>query len=577
MADACDEGFHALDIAAALARAVAARTGLAVDDAAAPELVRRIGGPAVVDELDVGPGSLGIAYEQALDAGHRHSMGVHYTPPLVARRLAEVALDAAAGEPLVCDPSVGGGAFLLGAAEVLEARGLDRTAIVRHHLWGVDVDQGAVQVADAALALWGSVDGEWVRADAHLVVGDTLTMGASAFGPRDDGFQVVLGNPPFQGQLSADTARSAAHGRRLRDRWDVATGPYADTAGFFLLAGLELADADGVVVLVQPQSILVTGDAAPIRAAVLQRAALQGLWTADTGVFDASVRVCAPMLRRGAVAGPVQRWTGASLTDAGTVAAPTDSGGWSGLIADLQGVPAVAGPFGPSLACSCAATAGFRDQFYGLAAHTVEGGVPTPTRPALVTVGMIDPLRLRWGGEEFRFAKRRWREPRVDLEAVDADDPVLAAWVRDRLAPKLLVATQTKVIEVVVDQPGELVPSTPVIAVSPPPERLWHVAAALTSPVTSALAFQRAAGAALSADTLKLSARQVLELPLPVDEAAWDEGARLAELASTTSDADEWHARLESLADVMTAAYGLVGADAQEVIAWWRGRRPAWR
>ena len=37
-------------------------------------------------------------------------------------------------------------------------------------------------------------------------------------------------------------------------------------------------------------------------------------------------------------------------------------------------------------------------------------------------------------------------------------------------------------------------------------------------PVASALAFHRAAGAALSADTLRLSASQVLDLPLPVDE-----------------------------------------------------------
>ena len=45
------------------------------------------------------------------------------------------------------------------------------------------------------------------------------------------------------------------------------------------------------------------------------------------------------------------------------------------------------------------------------------------------------------------------------------DDGPLRRWVVDRLVPKVVLATQTKVLEAAVDVDGTWVPSTPVIAV----------------------------------------------------------------------------------------------------------------
>ena len=416
------QGLSAAEIVAACARRLASQKGLDLD--AGPELVASGHQSEAPDGLGVTPEMLGVVYERALDWDHRHRHGVHFTPPVVARGLAEIGLDRHRGAPTVCDPAAGGGAFLLAAAEVLAARGLERSVIVGDLLWGIDVDPTAVAVATSALALWASsADTGWVSPGRHLVVGDTLQVGADAFaeGTR---FDLVIGNPPFQGQLGTATVRGAAATAALRNRWQVDAGPYADTSAYFLLAGLELAAPSGSVVLVQPQSLLAGADVAPIRNEVAP--GLVGLWATSEQVFDANVRVCAPVLAKGDTAtaateigGPdpartVARWTGAGVEKAGTVAHPGGATSWSAAVIDLLGVPAVDVRGMSVIGDIATATAGFRDQFYGLAEHTIEAE-PGADRLALVTVGMIDPLHNRWGTGTFRFAGRRWTTPCVDL------------------------------------------------------------------------------------------------------------------------------------------------------------------
>ncbi len=316
-----------------------------------------------------------------------------------------------------------------------------------------------------------------------------------------------------------------------------------------------------------------------------------GLWIGDRGVFDADVRVCAPVLSVGPGASrpdTVRVWSGPDVADAAPVAAASDPSRWSELLARAGGVPVVAVGDAGSLGSWCEATAGFRAQFYGLAPHTVDlaqdgedgpapecpdpGEGPAGSAP-LVTVGMIEPLACRWGsGTAYRYAGRRWIAPAVDVAALAEADPTLARWVRDRLEPKVLVATQTKVVEAVVDREGRWIPSTPVIAVTAPPERLGHLAAALTSPVATAAALARTAGSALSGDTIKLSARQVLALPTPVDLDAWDDGAHLvAALANGAVDRAEG---LAELGRVMIAAAGRAVDDPEGLFAWWWSRMP---
>jgi hypothetical protein len=350
----------------------------------------------------------------------------------------------------------------------------------------------------------------------------------------------VVGNPPF---LSPLTAGSPAGG----------VGAYTDAAGRFLVAGVGLVRPGGRVVLVQPESVLAARDAAPIRAAVLSAAALEGLWVAGEAVFAAGVRVCAPVLRVGAEQPPtVRRWRGAGVRAVAparldVASLPT----WAPLRpVEVPATPRSSGRLGDL----AGATAGFRDEFYGLAAAATEATGPDDGRPRLVTSGLVDPVHLWWGDRAARLAGRTYAAPVVDVDALDGR---VRTWTEARLVPKVLVATQTRVIEAVADRAGRYVPVTPVIAVVPHDRADLHrVLAALLAPAATAWAVRNYGGTALHGDAVKLSAKQVLELPLPADRAAWDAAAE----AVAAGDVD--------------ASAALLCVGHPELLAWWRSRRP---
>ena len=235
-------------------------------------------------------------------------------------------------------------------------------------------------------------------------------------------------------------------------------------------------------------------------------------------LFDAKVDVCATVLVVGGPGDAAVSVVGGRDADIlhGSVdggilrASPT----WSAMWAVANGVPEVVAASGATSVGSVAtATAGFRDQYYGLLDHLHER---EPQRGAqLVTTAMIDPARCSWGDRTVTVARRRRTTPWVDLAALEAADERLAAWVRRLAVPKVLVATQTKVIEAVADLDGRTVAFTPVIAVVPTDGvTAARIEAALLAPAATAWAMRRFGGAGMSANALKLAAKQVLEIPL---------------------------------------------------------------
>ena len=469
-----------------------------------------------------------------LSPARRREIGAFYTPVDVAERLVDLALDGLAGAPAVCDPACGDGVFLLAAGRALADRGLDRATVARELLWGCDLDADAIEVARSAIVSWSGVDpGE------HLVVADGLTIGAR-WRAR---FDAVVGNPPFLNQLERATVRRDPLPERLLD----VARPYTDTAWLFLLAACDLVRDGGRVVLVQPQSLLAARDAAPVRAHIGDR--LTGLWWCDDALFDANVHVCAPVL--GPTTHQVRRWSGRDVRPVEPAARPS-SATWGSLVA--ADVPDVALSTGHgTLADLAGATAGFRDEFYGLAPHIRDER--DGDRPLLVTSGLIDVGGISWGERVTRFNGARYLHPRVDVDALDG---ALGRWVRDRLQPKVVLATQTKVLEAAVDAGGTWVPSTPVIALHPrDPDDLWRIAAVLLAPAVSAWAARTYAGAALAPTAIKLSARQTLGIPLPSGEAAWSaaaDGLRAGDI--------------DAAATAMDDAYAVGPA----VNAWWRAK-----
>ena len=568
---AASSGLNDVDVLATVTASLAAVHGIDVDFADHRAV---IGPPSVVPKAPEGIAPavvLATARESLMTPAARRRHGAHYTPYHVARRLSAIALDRLpwrAGAK-VCDPAVGGGIFLVALADELSARGAERAEVVVL-LSGADIDPVSVAVARTALSLWA---GERVPGlDDRIVLADPLECGRASWPLSAGEFDLVIGNPPFLNQLQQGSTRSRVEAQRLTARFGDAARGYVDSSALFLLAGLDLAASDGLVVLIQPQSCLSARDAEGVRASIDAAAQLEGLWFCRDRVFDASVRVCAPMIRATRGAPPIERgvarWVDREVRPVASVErAPAAHGNWTVLTSDLLGIPPVDVAAGPTFAdLGCRATSGFRDQFYGFIDATHERCDRPDAALRLVTVGMIDPLGLGWGRRAARFARRDFVEPVVD---VDALDDRLSAWVEARRGAKLLVATQTKVIEVAVDEQGDCVPLTPVIELRPPDGWLWHVAAALTNPVTTAIACRVGAGTALAIDAIKLSARQVLSLPLPHDDDQWRDGAELAMALARETGARP--ALLRALAETMCAAYG---QPVEPLTSWWMDRLP---
>ncbi|TML59147.1 MAG: hypothetical protein E6G17_11680 [Actinobacteria bacterium] len=496
--------------------------------------------------------------------------GVVATPPEIAQKIVDVALSPFDGPPerlRVCDPAVGGGVFLIAAARHLVGRGADPELVARHCLFGMDVDPAAVQATRTALA---------TDPGDHVRVGDALGEGWSFR------FDAVVANPPFLNQLESASRRDAGLARRMRERFGDAARGYADTSTLFLLAALDLVQPGGRVAMILPESFLAARDAAPARAELARRAQLTWAWRSVEHVFDAGVRVCALAFTVGAPSGPatVERAAGARFASLPPISVDparlAGGDGWSWLFPETVDAPEVDLDVTRTLGAHCRATADFRDQFYGLAPFVLDDGddaLDVPLYPRLVTAGLVDPARCLWGRRPTRFAGRRYVRPRVDLTRLRAESS-LGSWASARLVPKVVLATQTRVLEPVVDEHGDWIPSVPTITVEARAGRLWHVAAALASPALSAWALHHHAGAALTADAIKLSARQVTALPAPAEGRDWDEAAQAFAAASHASSEGDWRTQLEHVGQATTRAHGL---DAPDLVDWWVDRLPRWR
>ena len=242
-------------------------------------------------------------------------------------------------------------------------------------------------------------------------------------------------------------------------------------------------------------------------------------------------------------------------------------------MAIAQGVPTLKLKGNP-LDERASATAGFRDQFYGLAPHVCEFKAGMESVAPLITVGMIDPLRNRWGSDQFRYAGKSWLKPVVNLTSLLADDKELYDWVQDRLKPKILLATQTKVLEVLPDPEGQLIPSTPTISIECDLEEIWKITSALSSAAISAFAFSKVAGSALSSDTIKLSAKQVNALPLPPISDYWEQASQYAREAFSSKFEDVKRNKMKEMSHKISLAYD---CDDNLLEEWWFKRLPKWR
>lgn len=498
----------------------------------------------------------------------RRDQGDFPTPPAIAAVLAREAFRAHARDeppPRVLDPACGAGALLLAAGAEWQrlrpdAPGLD--------LVGVEIDRARAREARAALA--------------SLRPGQSRVVASDALGRprplRDGAFDVVIANPPF---LSPTARRGAiAPDRRaaLNARLGGVVRPLTNIAAVFLADAVRLVRVGGTVAMILPAPLLGARDAAGIRAQVREACAIEWMWLDGRGAFDAAVGVCAVVLQKGA------RQRRSIRTARGPSAAPGAPAAVDPTPGD-PGVPWPAGADAPAAPVRQRAwhrnrlvgdltqpLAGYRRHFYAVAAALREAD-HRPARP-VVTTGLVDPGRITWGQVPARIAGARWAAPVVDPDAVDQAGGV-PGWMTRTQGTKVLVATQTRVLEAAVDVAGDVVPGVPVIALPADEQTAWLLAAALTSPTLARLAHDRHRGSALSPDAIKLSGAELAALPLPVVGPWWDRAASHLRAAAAARRADEWRASLEEVAGAMDRAYRVRSPAGDRT--WWLERLPPFR
>lgn len=515
--------------------------------------------PAAIPHSFAVPELLGMAWEAMMAAENRRQQGSHFTPPEAAAAIVQLARERLSVDtvPVVWDPTCGGGAFLLAAARALHADGHARAAIVRA-CHGTDIDDVALRVTDAALELWAGGAARPHTAQIDLLAGEPSS-------PAPGVAELVVGNPPFLGQLTADTARTVERRTLLIDRFGDAAKGYVDDVGLIMLAAVKHAAEGAVVALVAPESFLGVRDAGAVRSSLSAIAALDAVWVEPGGTFEANVDVVAPVLVVGG-GGATTAIRGATALE---LPRPTGEN-WAPVLAAVAGVPVVQVDSLRRIGDAAEVTAGFRQHFYGLQGAVREHRGDAEVR--LVTSGAIDLLQNLWGERTIRFGGQAWHRPIVDL--ADIEDAAVAEWFRARLRPKVLVASQTRVIECVVDAGGTLLPSVPVISVEPADaDDLWHVAAVLSSPVASAIIAASSAGTGLSRSALRIRASELAQLPLPAPSSAWNAAARAAERAQAAAAEGDGAGHREAIGNLgreMAVAYNLERNDS--LVDWWCDR-----
>lgn len=403
------------------------------------------------------------------------------------------------------------------------------------------------------------------------------------FTPNVRGFDLVIGNPPFLNQLESATATARARAAVIHARTNGAAKRYVDEASAFLHLGVEITRPGGRVALVQPQSVLSAADARVLRRKLLTRAAPRSIWIAAQHLFaDASVYACTLVLERDA---PRQvtlaRSVGPDFHPLPPLQLDVDhlasSDSWSEMVASAFGLPSVQIPSSRTLGDFATATADFRDQYYGLDGFLIEHACLPPDQrdnwldfPAILTAGLIDLACCHWSLRPTRILRKQWTAPRVDRLRMNREG-TLGPWITQRLVPKILLASQTRVIEIFVDEHGWFLPSVPVVTIVPKsPTQIWHLAAALASPVAAHDAMRRYAGAALHHNAIKLSARQVLTLPAPDALDALDAAAGHFRAAQRATDPAAHRAHVEAFALAAVESAGV--DDGQTLLKWWATR-----
>ena len=460
------------------------------------------------------------SHEPPLSRAARRSGGIYYTPPDIARRLAELTLGpmlsplsprgrGVGGEgatpapklnPLkVLDPACGAGELLVAAQHLVGTR-------CRLSLFGIDIDATAANSTRQRLGLR--------PADPQVHVSDAL-LGAPF--PASS-FDAVIANPPFVNIRELARQHPPSYVARLRERFETARGNF-DLYILFIERALEWLRPGGRCGLILPNKWATLDYARPCRELLLQQATLDEVvdLSAQRVFREASVY---PHLLVFTKRQPTRE---AAICVNGRRLVPQDSLSADSFVfgGSLSVESQVATqPLGSLVRLSCG-TPGYAAAKIGSLLEEAESA-PSPALP-FITSGNIDRYHVRTGN--VRYQSRLWRDPRLALHAEALTES------RRRLfqSPKIVIAGLSQRLEAAWDARG-LALGVQVFAATEFRIDPLYLLALLNSKLLSYLFRTRFAAKRLGGGYLAINKGQLATLPIamPADKRRVKRLARLA-------------------------------------------------
>jgi len=240
--------------------------------------------------------------------------GAVYTPPFLASLLLDHAMPYRTidGKERVLDPACGSGVFLVGAFRRLiniwrsqhnwkEPPTVDvLKKIVKQSIFGIEIDRNAIDLTAFSLSLaicdalqpdviWQDLKFDRLR-DSNLFERDffriLLDSQKGEYPVFDEGFDVVIGNPPFKSELS-DSGKEVS---RIPKRHSInhVSLPDKQTAYLFLEKALKVLSPSGRVCLIQPHGFLYNRNPENFRKAIFKKHKIDTIFdfTSIRGLYD---------------------------------------------------------------------------------------------------------------------------------------------------------------------------------------------------------------------------------------------------------------------------------------------------
>ncbi len=201
----------------------------------------------------------GLESPVEISASGRHETGVHFTPPTIARTLAEEAVRALGPTPLaphlrLFDPACGSGELLKECLRLLKLQGYGGSI----HIIGWDKSAAAIDMARFVLSWEGR---SWATGKINIELSQQDSVLADSWPARVD---LVIMNPPFLSwqQMSPPEKDSASSklGLTMRNK--------PNLASVFALRALESLGSLSVLGMIAPASLLESSSGREVRAAM---------------------------------------------------------------------------------------------------------------------------------------------------------------------------------------------------------------------------------------------------------------------------------------------------------------------